>query len=339
MSDLHLPAAPPAGDGSPVPATPGGVDFERFLTISPDMFALFNAEGEALSANPAWFETLGYPPERVLGDNLLWMVHEDDIQPLTDSFIAIVTNPNDAHPASRARFRDSTGRYHWFEWSGVMDERTGLVYTIARDISFFIEEAEVREQLLAAFQEHVTLLAQQAAALDALRRQAERLARFDSLTGVLNRGAWLEEVQQAQPMALAVLDIDHFKRINDRFGHPAGDAVLQELAKRIAQTAGLDGEVGRTGGEEFAIMFCVPYEEAAEICRRILVAVGDEPFAICPKREVRLTVSIGLAPWHAGRGAEAGALARTYEEADRALYRAKAFGRNQLALPLVRQVA
>jgi len=67
--------------------------------------------------------------------------------------------------------------------------------------------------------------------------------------------------------------------------------------------------------------------------------VAGRPFHVCAQKAVRLTVSIGLSPWHPGQGAEAGALARTYEEADRALYRAKAFGRNQLALPIVHQAA
>ncbi|MGH2632883.1 MAG: sensor domain-containing diguanylate cyclase [Tepidiformaceae bacterium] len=339
MSDPRPLSARLGGTNLNIPAALEGVDFERFLTVSPDMFAIFNAEGEALSANTSWFETLGYPPERVLGGNLLWMVHDDDRDTLTRAFVAIVTTPNEQHAPTRARFQDSEGRYHWFDWSGVMDDRTGLVYTIARDVSKQIEEAEMRERLLAAFQEHVALLAQQAAAMDALRKQAERLARFDSLTGLLNRGAWLEEVQQATPLALAIVDIDHFKRINDTFGHPAGDAVLRELAQRVAEATGIDGQVGRTGGEEFAIMFCVPFEEAIVVCRKILAAVADKAFAACAKRTVRLSVSIGLSPWHAGRGAEAGALARTYEEADRALYRAKAFGRNQLALPVVHEAA
>ena len=86
-------------------------------------------------------------------------------------------------------------------------------------------------------------------------------------------------------------------------------------------------------------MFCVPFEDATAVCRRILAAVAEKPFNVTAETVVWLTVSVGLSPWHAGRGAEAGALARTYEEADRALYRAKAFGRNQLALPVVHQAA
>ncbi|HXU25315.1 MAG TPA: sensor domain-containing diguanylate cyclase [Tepidiformaceae bacterium] len=339
MSDSHPLAAHPASANTSLLHIPGGVDFERFLTVSPDMFAIFNAEGEALSANASWFETLGYPPERVLGGTLLWLVHEDDRESLTEAFLAIVNTPNEQHAPTRARFRDSAGRYRWFDWSGVMDDRTRLVYTIARDISPQIEAAEMREQLLADFQKHTLLLEEQAAAMDVLRKQAERLARFDSLTGVLNRGAWFDEVQRATPLSLAIVDIDHFKRINDTFGHPAGDAVLREVAQRVSEATGIDGNVGRTGGEEFAIMFCVPFEDATAVCQRILAAVSGTPFNVTPENAVWLSVSVGLSPWHAVRGAEAGALARTYEEADRALYRAKAFGRNQLALPVVHQAA
>ena len=320
-------------------AAPEGADFERFLAVSPDMFAIFDFDGAALFANRSWFEALGYSQESVLGGNLLWLVHEDDHESLTAAFIAVATGAAESRAPTRARFRDARGRYHWIDWSGVADRRTRLVYTIARDVTAEVEQAEVREELLAAFQEHATLLAQQAAALDSLRKQAERLARFDSLTGVLNRGAWFNEVQTAGPTSLAIVDIDHFKRINDTYGHPAGDTILREVARRIVDAVGPEGEVGRTGGEEFAVMFAVPIENAAEACRRILDAVAREPFHACKSKSVNLTVSVGLAPWQAGRGAASGALARTYEESDRALYRAKAFGRNQLALPVLHHVA
>src|SRR5689334_14966622 len=93
-----------------------------------------------------------------------------------------------------------------------------------------------------------------------LRRLAEQLdykARHDALTGELNRAAVIDLVSQhlqRGPLSLVVLDIDHFKRINDSYGHPAGDAVIVELVRRLRSALRAEVQLGRVGGEEFTVV-------------------------------------------------------------------------------------
>ena len=164
------------------------------------------------------------------------------------------------------------------------------------------------------------------------RMRAEYLARHDDLTGMLSRKAWFEAATSARPIAVAVFDIDFFKTINDRFGHPAGDAVLRTVAHRIRDSIGNTGVVGRLGGEEFAVAFFVPMHEAEQTAARAVAEVGGTVCDIDEKISLRTTVSAGIAPCRRMTDNAADALARAYEAADRALYEAKARGRHQLVI-------
>jgi diguanylate cyclase (GGDEF)-like protein len=160
-------------------------------------------------------------------------------------------------------------------------------------------------------------------------RKMLHLATVDSLTGLLNRYAFFEQAQalrlRAGPMALLMLDLDHFKRINDRFGHATGDEALRLFAHTLRTTLAGRGVVGRMGGEEFALALAGTLDEALHVAEQVRVAVAavllptsDAPCAV--------TVSIGVAALHAKETLTAG-LAR----ADHALYDAKRSGRNRVS--------
>jgi len=160
-------------------------------------------------------------------------------------------------------------------------------------------------------------------------RKMLHLATVDSLTGLLNRYAFFERAQalrlRAGPMALLMLDLDHFKRINDRFGHATGDEALRLFAHTVRTTLAGRGIVGRLGGEEFALALAGTLDDALRVAEQIRAAVtavllptSDAPYAV--------TVSIGVAALHATETLHAG-LAR----ADQALYDAKRAGRNRVA--------
>lgn len=163
-------------------------------------------------------------------------------------------------------------------------------------------------------------------------RALQQLAREDALTGLANRRQFEERLEQAvararrqeQPIALMLLDIDHFKQINDTHGHPAGDAVLRAFADRIrASIYDVDLPV-RLGGDEFAVLieYAAGVGEASVVARRILAAMG-EPVVLEDGTGVQAGTSIGIA---FQRGATDGdALVAL---ADRALYAAKQAGRN-----------
>ena len=165
---------------------------------------------------------------------------------------------------------------------------------------------------------------------NALLQQASLL---DPLTGVANRRQLAEtagqEVARARrigsPLAVLVLDLDHFKQINDQFGHAIGDEVLCETASLCQSALRSSDLVARLGGEEFAIL--LPHTDAsgaAVLGRRLLRMIEAARFAGVVGRPV--TASLGLAMWQPGEPSIDAALQR----ADAALYRAKAAGRNRL---------
>ncbi|QDD66045.1 GGDEF domain-containing protein [Herbaspirillum seropedicae] len=165
------------------------------------------------------------------------------------------------------------------------------------------------------------------ARLQQLSDELDYKARHDNLTGALNRGAVFErahQVLQKSPMSLVVLDIDFFKRINDEFGHPTGDAVIRELVARLRTTVDGVGVIGRVGGEEFTILLPgMALEPAVVLAGRIRQAIAGERFGCLPARPV--TSSFGVAWATAGSDFE-----QAYARADQALYQAKRSGRNRV---------
>lgn len=166
-------------------------------------------------------------------------------------------------------------------------------------------------------------------------QEVQRLVRFDGLTGVANRDQFDEALTEAiwrtraQPAALSVLvlDLDHFKRVNDTYGHTAGDAVLRQTASVIERVVGEAGLFARTGGEEFAVLLrSVDHAGAARLAERIRERVEGTKI-VFDGRRIPLTVSIGVAERPA-TSAEAGE--DLYRRADRQLYEAKRAGRNRV---------
>lgn len=152
----------------------------------------------------------------------------------------------------------------------------------------------------------------------------------DALTGVLNRGAFQERLDQAltapeqQPLVLALLDLDHFKLVNDRHGHPAGDRALRRFCEIVQAEARLDDALGRLGGEEFGLILAgTDLAGAHSFADRLRATVARETAA----GEVGLTVSIGLCGSAPGTTSE-----DLLRSADVALYSAKGAGRNRVAL-------
>jgi len=181
----------------------------------------------------------------------------------------------------------------------------------------------------------------EADALTVALEDGMRLAATDSLTGLYNRRYALthaarvlrEATAAGRPVAVMVADIDHFKRINDTYGHSAGDAVLVEVAQRLkANLRGAD-MLARIGGEEFLIV--MPETDAIQAgpaATRICNFVGGTPCAVVTVRNgVRVTMSIGVAATSSGTFPHE-TVEALIERADRALYAAKAAGRNQITV-------
>ena len=161
------------------------------------------------------------------------------------------------------------------------------------------------------------------------------LSSCDALTGLANRRQFLAVLAQeldrvlrtGAPMALLLADVDHFKQVNDSFGHLAGDNVLQALAQRVRDTIRPMDSAARYGGEEFAVILpnCLPVH-AARVAERIRKSIAETPIALQDGRLLSVTLSIGgacVAPW------QAIGIETLFSSADAQLYRAKHAGRNR----------
>lgn len=173
----------------------------------------------------------------------------------------------------------------------------------------------------------------QAYTLGQHKRELLALSRTDSLTGLLNHGAWKDQLEiafqrckrQKEGAAIALIDIDHFKTINDTYGHVAGDIVLRQLSKMLKQNLRSTDIAGRYGGDEFCVILPdLPLFNAAqamEALRERFATMGYEQ-----NPALKVSLSIGLAaydPAHADA-------TRWLNDADQALYEAKAGGRNRV---------
>jgi diguanylate cyclase (GGDEF)-like protein len=169
---------------------------------------------------------------------------------------------------------------------------------------------------------------------------AEHISRIDSLTGMFNRSYFFARVQQhisesnpdREPSSILIMDLDHFKRVNDNYGHLEGDHTLISVTTRINQVLRKDDIVGRFGGEEFVVFLPrTSLEMAQTIAERIRLAIEELVVSpSCP--ELRVTTSIGVASLQAGGKQEKLLLEQILYQADQALYLAKSQGRNQVCI-------
>ncbi|MFI5953342.1 diguanylate cyclase [Cryptosporangium sp. NPDC051539] len=163
-----------------------------------------------------------------------------------------------------------------------------------------------------------------------LFRRVAELATIDGLTGAANRRYFYETgaemLEAGGPIAAIMVDIDHFKQVNDRYGHGAGDTVIAEVAARLKSVLGPDDLLGRYGGEEFAVLLDGADEERAErVARRLHAAVGDAPVET-DSGPLPVTVSVGV---RCGPADDLGVLLGA---ADEALYSAKRAGRDRVVV-------
>jgi len=176
--------------------------------------------------------------------------------------------------------------------------------------------------------------------------EVTRRARTDELTGLANRRHFDEELvrflaeadRYQMPVSLIVADIDHFKRVNDTYGHDAGDAVLRAVARVFADTVRTVDLCARFGGEEIAVLIKhTPVAGAADLAERLRAGIEQATVRVGPSVELRVTSSFGVAAYpdsvRSGDG--------LFAAADRALYRAKHDGRNlvRLAPAMAQQAA
>jgi diguanylate cyclase (GGDEF)-like protein len=213
------------------------------------------------------------------------------------------------------------------------DDKQDVVGGLEAGADDYLTKPFDQNELRARLQVGRRILALQQDLINA-REELRIQATHDALTGIWNRGAVLDlmhreldRAARAETLtAVLMLDLDHFKNINDTHGHLTGDVVLREVAKRIAQSVRPYDLVGRYGGEEFLVV--LPSSGITEIeqsANRIRCAIASTPI-LSASPEVRVTVSIGATLSSAGCRSEKDLLLA----ADKALYQAKDGGRNRV---------
>jgi diguanylate cyclase (GGDEF)-like protein/PAS domain S-box-containing protein len=271
-----------------------------------DLLAITDVEGNILEANPAWENMLGWTAEELRLPPCFDYVHPDDVPKAAENFALLMKGiPVRAH---EGRFLKKEGSWIWLSWNVLPDMQPRRIYVTARDIS--------RQK--------------------AHERRLHEQASTDELTGIFNRRRVLDigkaEMARSRrfgrPLACLMIDIDHFKQINDTYGHVAGDAVLRGVTATLSAGLRQSDTLGRLGGEEFIVFMPeTDAEGAMHTAERLRQAVEQSSVLMDGEgASPGITVSLGvtvLAP-------ETASLDAFIAAADAALYRAKENGRNRV---------
>lgn len=278
----------------------------RLLTEnSTDVVLSIDIDGTIRYASPSIRLFSGYEPESLIGRSSAELIAVEDRAAVRAVHATALAQPRQTFTVE-FRAQVPGGEQRWFEThTRAVTDDDGIV----RGVVSAVRETSKRR-----------------------RHEAElsKAANTDALTGLCNRRAFDRELAgllagpDLDPGCVAIFDLDHFKQVNDRFGHAVGDAVLRAFAATAGAQVREGDMLARIGGEEFGIVFPgLTLDRAHRVCERIREAVaaqvvqaGDWP--------VRATVSIGIAPLAPGGD--------TLERADRALYRSKQAGRNRSSL-------
>ncbi len=298
-------------------------EIDRFFAVSIDLLAIADTGGRFVRLNPAWEQTLGYPLAELTGARFVDLIHPDD-RAATAAAMEKLRNGERIIDFTN-RYRASTGEYRHIQWHSVPIPGSDRIYAAARDVT---ESQRLQATLR-------TMNAQLQTQAEMLRAQAY----LDGLTGIANRrrfdealaAEWRRCQRDDTPLAVLMVDIDHFKRFNDRYGHQAGDEALCAVAAALRHGMGRPFDLAaRYGGEEFVCL--LPGSDFAGACTKAAqIRIAVEALGIPHDRSSvsdRVTVSIGVAACAPGPLEEAGTLLAA---ADEALYEAKHNGRNRVA--------
>lgn len=276
-------------------------EIEGFLNINLDMLCVTDSKGNFYKVNRKFVETLGYKEEELEGKNLLSFVHEEDIKTTHDIYWEILGDKTKPGSSFTNRYRCKDGSYKYIEWH-VQPSLGKFTYSSARDIT---EKKLVEEEL-------------------------RKIAIRDELTGLYNR-RYLDTIivkemersdSQDEPLSMAMLDLDYFKKVNDTWGHPVGDEMLKLIAQIISKVIRSSDILIRFGGEEFVvIMPQTSLEGAIGASEKIRKTIGKYYHLITGVQ----TVSIGVA-----ERMKQESFKSWYKRVDEALYQAKQEGRNRV---------
>jgi diguanylate cyclase (GGDEF)-like protein/PAS domain S-box-containing protein len=282
--------------------------FKRVFDLSNDLIMVYGRDHVIRLINPAVRTLLGYEPDEVTGRHWSMLVHPDDAK---SDYLQIDADfaRREAAPVT-VRCVTKDGQTRWFSWTGAYDPEDDAMLYVGRDVTGDVEH----------------------------RREIERQSRTDSLTGLANRRHLVEvlhaelgrSAREGRAPGVVLIDLDRFKVVNDTHGHPAGDAVLVEVGRRLRRSIRAYDTVGRWGGEEFCVVL-PGLETEAELHRaadQLRAAITAAPVGAGAELLLTVTSSAGGALAQAGLWS----VEALIDAADRALYSAKRRGRDRTRL-------
>lgn len=286
--------------------------FEAIVDTSIDAVVVINRDGDITFWNNAASVMFGYTKEEVIGryvhDVLPAHVHRDKANKSFHRFRECGHGPLVGHIINVTGLRKNGDTFDvQFALNSVTIDGHVFAYAFLRDVS------------------HVV----------ALRKDLERSASIDELTNILNRRSFMKAsdvafgmaVRHEEPMTMLMLDLDHFKDVNDRYGHHAGDVALSSFAACISRITRAEDIFGRIGGEEFCIVLPKTGTHGARVLAEEIRAELAGIEIVTDEARFRISVSVGVSVLKHGDD-----FAILQRRADQALYQAKAAGRDQVML-------
>ncbi len=289
------------------------------VELNPQIPWTADGEGNVLTTSSRWNQLMGASPEETAGSGWAKAVHPDDLPAIRQQWKSAVRTRDPLDVECRGRLAD--GSYRWFR---------------SRAIPRFAEDGSVIRWYGTVEDIHDRKIAEE---------QLHRAAYHDDLTGLANRRYFRERLKQAldavsdtsRAIGLLVMDLDHLKQINDRFGHDAGDDLLKEFAQRLRQVLKSTDIVARLGGDEFAVVLSdVTGEEDVAAAARAILCRMQEPLRRNGKTlDCRTSIGGAIA---VGSDVSPEELQK---QADLALYASKTSGRGafKMFVPALRQEA
>lgn len=282
-------------------------EYRLLVENSHDIIYKINADGIFIFVSPAWTTLLGHPVTQVVGKSFKSFVHPDDI-PGCMVFLQSVLKSGQQQVGAEYRVQHIDGTWYWHNSNAVpLKDKNGMTigfYGIASDIT---ERKRLQDKL-------------------------ELQATTDELTGVSNRRNFLElasrELKRAirlnHPLTIAIIDIDHYKTVNDTYGHAAGDQALLNFVKICQKNIREIDIFARIGGDEFALLLPeTKRDQAYTIVERIRLTLESLTMDLAGK-PVTITISSGISNLEN----KDEPLDTLLSQADKALYKAKESGRN-----------
>ena len=300
----------------------GETDFRLLAELSADVICRVGVDGKFLYVSPSSLRVLGWTPEEMMEMPPFALVHPDDLPSLA-SEVDRVLSPGALAPLAEMRLRKKDGTIVWVEVSRRVvrdpsNEAAKEIILIMRDIT---ERKKLDEKL-------------------------NMLALTDGLTGLANRRAfdetldreWKRTLREGSQLSLVLLDIDHFKDLNDSYGHQVGDDCLRAVAAAIQGAVRASDIATRYGGDEIAII--LPSADAVgarEVARKVRAAVEALHISHGGQAEAGgwVTASVGVATALSRQGGTMQMPQSLLQAADNALYKAKHEGRNRVATTLL----